>query len=184
MPVPRFLLSCLALLLAATAFAAPESTPLGYYRFPALHGNAVVFTAEGDLWRVGVQGGLAQRLTSHPNEETNAAISPDGKWVAFSASYEGPTEVYVMPLDGGGPTRCTYEGDYATVVGWTPDGKVLYSTGKHAALPDDRLCTVDPRTHVHTAIPLSQASDGCYDDAGDTLFFTRLPFQGSQTKRY
>jgi tricorn protease len=175
--------SLILLFCASIVFAAPEAAPLGYYRFPALHGDVVVFTAEGDLWRVGVQGGLAQRLTSHPSEETNAAISPDGKWVAFSASYEGPTEVYVMPLDGGVPTRCTYEGEYAIVVGWTPDSKILYATGKHSTLPDDRLCLVDWRTHARIAVPLSQASDGCYD-GGDNLFFTRLAFQGSQTKRY
>ena len=33
-------------------------------------------------------------------------------------------------------------------------------------------------------VPLAQAADGAYDDAGKTLFFTRLPFQGSHTKRY
>ena len=33
-------------------------------------------------------------------------------------------------------------------------------------------------------IPLAQAADGCYDETGRILFFTRLPFQGSHTKRY
>ena len=33
-------------------------------------------------------------------------------------------------------------------------------------------------------VPLAEAADGVYDDAGTTLFFTRLPFQGSHTKRY
>jgi len=47
------------------------------------------------------------------------------KTVAFSASYEGPTEVYTMPASGGLPTRRTFEGG-ALVAGWTPDGKVLY----------------------------------------------------------
>src|SRR5688500_17116791 len=66
----------------------------GYYRYPAIYGNTVVFTAEGDLWQVGIEGGVARRLTSHPGEETRAAFSPDGKTLAFSANYEGPTEVY------------------------------------------------------------------------------------------
>lgn len=39
--------------------------PRGYYRFPAISGRTVVFTAEGDLWTVGFEGGRAQRLTSH-----------------------------------------------------------------------------------------------------------------------
>lgn len=82
---------------------------MGYYRFPAVHGQTVVFTAEGDLWKVPLSGGAAQRLTTHPGPETRASISPDGKWLAFSARYEGPAELYVMPLDGGRPRggRCS-----------------------------------------------------------------------------
>ena len=60
------------------AMASAES-PKGYYRFPAIHGDTVVFTAEGDLWRVPVSGGVAQRLTTHPGPETHPAISPDGQ---------------------------------------------------------------------------------------------------------
>jgi tricorn protease len=36
--------------------------PLGYYRFPALYAGTLVFAAEGDLWCVGVEGGVATRL--------------------------------------------------------------------------------------------------------------------------
>ncbi|HYX24654.1 MAG TPA: hypothetical protein VFC23_10920, partial [Thermoanaerobaculia bacterium] len=85
----------LVFLLLPCALRAEET--LGYYRFPALHGDTVVFAAEGDLWRVGRQGGTATRLTTHPAEESNPAISPDGRTIAFSAAYEGPTEVYTMP---------------------------------------------------------------------------------------
>ena len=71
---------------------------LGYYRFPAIHNDAIVFTAEGDLWRVGLNGGTAQRLTTHPAEESRPAFSPDGRTIAFSAAYEGPTEVHRMTI--------------------------------------------------------------------------------------
>src|SRR5690349_19591012 len=97
----------------------------GYFRFPAIHGDSIVFTAQGDLFEVGIGGGLAHSLTTHPGQETNAAISPSGTRIAFTATYEGPAEVYVMPIGGGLPTRLTYEGGTATVVGWTRDGKVL-----------------------------------------------------------
>lgn len=163
---------------------ARAQSPAGYYRLPAVHGDTVVFTAEGDLWIVPLGGGVARRLTTHLGEESHAAISPDGKTVAFSASYEGPTEVYTMPLAGGLPTRRTWEGGTATVVGWSPDGKVLYDTRRYATLPDAQLATVDPRSGAIDRIPLAQASDGSYDPSGKTLFFTRFPFQGSNTKRY
>jgi tricorn protease len=156
----------------------------GYYRYPTIFGDTVVFTAEGDLWRVGIQGGLAQRLTSHPGAEFQAAFSPDGKTLAFSAEYEGPTEVYTMPAEGGLPVRRTFDGQYAGVVGWTPDGKILYATAKYSTLPNRQLATLNIQTGEQSVLPLSQASDGVFDPTGKSLYFTRLPFQGSSTKRY
>ncbi|MCP3962932.1 MAG: protease [bacterium] len=169
-------------LFLATSLAA--DSPAGYYRFPEIHGDVIVFTAEGDLWKVGVEGGIARRLTSHPGQETHAAISPDGKAVAFSADYEGPTEVYVMPLAGGLPERLTWEGRTARVVGWTPGGEVLYATRHFSTLPNDQLVRVDAESRERSPLPLAQASQGVFEPMGATLYFTRLPFQGSHTKRY
>src|SRR5580693_3024633 len=87
--------SVLALCCLASA-ALPASEPAGrsgYYRYPALHGDTVVFTSEGDLWSVGIHGGAARRLTSDAGMESMASISPDGLTVAFVGQYEGPSEV-------------------------------------------------------------------------------------------
>ncbi len=172
----------LSLCLLAAAACSLAQQNRGYYRFPAISGNTIAFTSEGDLWVTGIDGGMARRLTTHPGDETHAAFSPDGKTIAFSANYEGPTEVYTMPADGGLPTRRTFEGG-ATVVGWTPDGKILYSTRRYSTLPNDQLATIAPDNRI-ALVPLSQAAQGVYDPQGRTLFFTRLPFQGSQAKRY
>lgn len=158
--------------------------PAGYYRFPTLHGDTIVFTSEGDLWRVSVKGGPAQRLTTHPGMESHAAISSDGSTLAFSAAYEGPTEVYTMPLDGGLPARQTFEGETALVVSWTPEGGVLYRTAAFSTLPGAQLASIHPTTGEHRLLPLAQASEGVFDPAQNILFFTRLPKQGSSTKRY
>ena len=160
----------------------PPATRPGYYRFPAIHGDTVIFTAEGDLWAVSVKGGAARRLTSNPGEETRAAISPDGNTVAFSAEYEGPTDVYTMPVDGGLPQRRTWDSS-ALVAGWTPDGRVLYRTRRYSTLPDSQLVTIDVQGH-RDIIPLAQAAEGSFTPDGKTLFFTRLNKQGSNTKRY
>ncbi len=169
--------------LTAGAFAATTpDAPLGYYRYPALNGRTVVFTAEGDLWRVPLEGGLARRLTSHLGEESRAAISPDGKWVAFSAAYDGPTEVYVMPLEGGLPRRLTYDGLRGLVAGWTPDGQVLYASRVLSMLPNMQLFKLDPVTARRVPVPLAQASQGAY--AGSKLVFTRFETNSSNTKRY
>ena len=175
---------CFALAFQLRADNSTNSGTQGYYRFPTLFNDTIVFTAEGDLWRVGIQGGLAQRLTSHPGAEFLAAFSPDGKTLAFSAEYEGPTEVYTMPAEGGLPVRRTYEGRYAEVAGWTPDGKILYSTAQYSGLPNRQLAAIDLKNDERTILPLSEADRGVFEPTGKTLYFARQHSQGSSTKRY
>ncbi len=176
-----------ALLPASTSAAgeAPQSAGVaGYYRHPEIHGDTVVFAAEGDLWRTSVDGGIAQRITTHPAEETDPAISPDGTTLAFTARYEGPTELYTMPLSGGVPTRRTFEADSSVATTWTPDGKLVYTTGFYATLPVPQLVAIDLADHTRERIPLSTASEAVYDDSGDSLYFVRPAFHNNVTKRY
>ena len=180
----RYLVAAILIGLIFGSSAAFSQGRNGYYRFPAVHGDTLVFTSEGDLWSVDVKGGTAVRRTTHAGLETNAAISPDGTTIAFSAQYEGPTEVYTMPLAGGLPARRTFSGFAAAVVGWTPDGKILYTTQKYSTLPNSQLVVLDPKSNAETLLPLAQAADGAFRPDGKTLIFTRLPFQGSYTKRY
>ena len=130
-------LSVISLLISASVVAiGQEREHRGFYRYPAIHGDTVVFTSEGDLWSVPVQGGAARRLTSDPGEESMATISPDGQTVAFAAQYEGPTEVYTLSLaTPAPPLRQTWEGANATVIGWTPQGEILYSTRRYSTPP-------------------------------------------------
>ena len=77
-------------------------------RFPAIHGQTIVFTYAGDLYQVAAQGGVARRLTSHEGYEMFARFSPEGRWIAFTGQYDGNTEVYRMPAEGGVPVRLTH----------------------------------------------------------------------------
>jgi len=160
-----------------------EAQQKGYYRFPAIHGNDVIFTAEGDLWRFNLTTKEAIRLTTNLGMESHPSISPDGQWVAFVGQYEGPSEVYVMPVAGGRPKRLTYEEGSPAVFQWTPDGMILYSTTCYSGIPNAQLIKLNPRDLTSEVIPLSQADQGTYSPEGD-LFFTRLRDQGSHTKRY
>ncbi len=175
------LLPCIGLM---CYFLAPAQGIEGYYQNPSIHNTTIVFTAEGDLWKVPLTGGLAQRLTTHTEEETFAAISPDGKTIAFSASYEGPMEVYTMPIEGGLPTRWTYEADASITNSWTPDGRIIYNTRAYSKVPDNQIVSIDMKTKQKARIPLAQASEATYDATGKTVYFVRPAYHRNVTKRY
>ena len=156
----------------------------GYFRFPAIYKNQIVFTAEGNLWITTINGGIAERITTHHNSETNAKFSPDGKYLAFTGRYEGALEIYLITLNGGLPKRITFNSMQSAMINWTADNKIIYRSIKNTGLPNSRLFIIDPETLEEIAIKLNQASDGIYDETGKNLYFTRLPFQGSHTKRY
>jgi tricorn protease len=173
---------CLVVAPVCSFAADPPDLHRGYYTEPALRGDTILFTSEGDLWSVGIHGGAARRLTSAAGRENKAIISPDGKSVAFSADYEGPTEVYTMPIEGGLPQRRTWDGS-SEPAGWAPDGRLIVATERYSTLPGDELVLIDGKGTRET-IPLAQAAEAAYSADGRTLFFTRWFHQWSQTKRY
>ena len=90
---------------SSMAFTQQEARLL---RFPAIHGDKIVFSYAGDLYTVSSTGGVARKLTNDIGYEMFARFSPDGKWIAFTGQYDGNTEVYVMPAEGGVPKRLTF----------------------------------------------------------------------------
>jgi tricorn protease len=113
-------------------FAGQEARLL---RFPAISATQIVFTYAGDLYTVPTTGGVARKLTNDVGFEMFARFSPDGKWIAFTGQYDGNTEVYLMPAEGGIPKRLTFTatlgrddvsdrmGPNNIVMGWKHDGK-------------------------------------------------------------
>ena len=87
------LMSAASLLAQAPASAADTLL----LRFPTTDGRSIVFSYTGQLYAVPVEGGLARRLTSTPGYAVFPRFSPDGTQLAFTAQYDGNTEVYVMP---------------------------------------------------------------------------------------
>lgn len=132
----------------------------GYYRYPTIHGDSVIFVSEDDLWQVARQGGAARRLTSNVGEVTHPVLSPNGAWLAFVGREEGNTEVYVMPAEGGSARRLTYLNSNCRVVGWTPDGQQIIFTTTYGQIAQNEygLFTV-PYTSVNGAVaPLPYGS--------------------------
>lgn len=101
----------------------------GYYRFPTVQGNTVVFSSEDDLWQVDLKGGQAVRITANLSTNTAPKISPDGKYLAYMSQEEGYQEIYIKEMKGSGQKRLTYFGSGARPLAWTDDSRhIIIST--------------------------------------------------------
>lgn len=168
----KFPITFIALFLGSLVFGA-HAQERGYYQTPSLHENTLVFASEGDLWRANAQGGTAVRLTTHTEVETAPSISPDGNWIAFMASYDGPQEIYLVSINGGAPKRLTYEGGGVSLRGWMDNDRVIFRTTNISGRIPRILRTVNRQTFTVTDLPYDNADLATVNLAEQTLFFTR-----------
>lgn len=181
----RTLLRAAALSCAASIFASSAGAGVnGYYRWPTINGDTVLFTSDGDLWRASVNGGLATRLTSHPGSEMYAHLSPDGKLVAFTADYEGNSDIYVMPVDGGEPKRLTFHPSREECIGWTPDGKFILSRARRSGLGSQSTVYQIPVDGGEPEeVKIGKAETAAYSPDGKMIAFNQFVWNGTW-KRY
>ena len=99
---------------------------------PALSAAHVAFIYAGDLWAASHDGSNVRRLTTDIGVESSPAFSPDGRRIAFSAQYEGNTDVYLVPVEGGVPTRLTWHPGADLVQAFTTDGTGVLFTSQRS----------------------------------------------------
>lgn len=100
---------------------------------PDVSENHIAFIYGDDLWVAPKSGGTASRLSSPDGAESFPRFSPDGNTLAFTANYNGNSDVYIISVNGGVPKRLTYHGMFDRVLGWTPDGKsVLFASSRES----------------------------------------------------
>ena len=156
----------------------------GYYLYPSIHGETVVFVSEDDLWTVPARGGVARRLTSGLGAVTHPALSPDGGWLAFSGREEGNLEVYVMPARGGEPRRLTFLGANTLVVGWTRDGQIVFnSNAQQAFAVPPRLWTISREGGEPAVLPTGPANYISFGPARGCVIGRNAP-DPARWKRY
>ncbi len=140
--IPAFIAIFCAFLTFAQILRAGQSatqTPdARMLRFPDVSADSIVFVYAGDIWTVARQGGLARRISSPQGKEVFPKFSPDGKSIAFSGNYDGNTDVYIMPSEGGIPKRLTHHSSVDHVVDFHPDGSKLLIRSRMAA-PSSRF---------------------------------------------
>lgn len=139
---------------------------------PTLSKTHIAFSYAGDLWLVAREGGEARLLTSGNGTKTDPVFSPDGSMIAFSGTYDGNVDVYVMPSEGGVPRRLTHHPAVDEVVGWSPDGKsVLFRSSRNSYSRFNRLFSVSLEGGLPRELPLPTAEFGAFSADGKHIAY-------------
>ena len=90
---------------------------------------------DSDIVSIRPDGTGLKALTSDGTEETDPALSPDGKKVLYVSDADGDTEIYVMNIDGSGRKQLTDNSDDDEAPAWSPDGKkIAWASGPSTGL--------------------------------------------------
>jgi tricorn protease len=153
---------------------------------PAVCADQIAFVYAGDLWAADRDGNRVRRLTSDEGIESDPVFSPDGSLVAFSAQYDGNTDVYLIPAGGGIPRRLTWHPGSDRVRGFTPDGRaVLFISGRSVFTNRyTQLFTVPVSGGFPTRLDIPNAFRASYSPDGRRLAYTPISEPFNQWKRY
>ncbi|WP_340201419.1 PDZ domain-containing protein [Ascidiimonas sp. W6] len=154
-------------------------------RQPTISSNEIVFVYANDLWKVSINGGNAIRLTSNEGSELAPHFSPDEKWIAFSAEYDGNQDVYIIPSEGGSPKRLTWHPSRDFVQGWTPDGKILFRSSREGRPTQiNKLYTIDAKGGLPEAIEIPRAAYGEFNTDGSKIAYTPITSWDAEWRNY
>ena len=154
-------------------------------RFPDVSATHIVFVHANDLWVVAREGGLAQPLAAPAGAERFPRFSPDGTSIAFMGNYEGNSDLYTIPLNGGSVHRITYHSGGEVLCDWTEQGELLYYT--NALSPSRRipeLYRVPASGGPSTKLPVPYGANGALDPSGRMLAYTLNTRDARTWKRY
>lgn len=153
---------------------------------PAISENHIAFVYAEDLWIANRDGSNPRRLTIDEGVESSPVFSPDGTSIAFSAQYDGNTDVFIVPSAGGVPKRLTWHPSWDFVQDFTPDGKqVLFNsrrtnyTNRHA-----KLYTVPVEGGRPTELPIPTVFSGSMSDDGKYIAYNPIYTAFAQWKNY
>lgn len=166
--------------LAAAAYE-PDALML---RHPDVSATQIVFTYDDNLWLAPKAGGTAEPLTSAPGNESGAKFSNDGASVAYVANYDGSSELYTIPAQGGVPRRLTWSPRNKLLTGFTPAGEVVY--GVQGELPHGQalLYKLSLQGGVPEKLPLYSGAFNSFSADGQWLAFAPWSREYDTWNRY
>jgi len=170
---------------AAPAMAVDAKEPANLFRYPDISRDSIVFVYANDLWIVPKQGGVARPLASPPGPELMPRFSPDGKSIAFVASYDAGRDLYVLPVEGGIPQRVTHHPTTEMLCDWTPDGDLLFATPDLGGLGRAAQLFRTPASGgLPTPLPVPYGTNGAISADGTWLAYTPHSTDNRTWKRY
>lgn len=153
---------------------------------PSVSATHVAFIYAEDLWVANLDGSNPKRLTVDEGIESNPYISPDGRFIAFSAQYDGNTDVFIVSIEGGIPTRLTWHPGADWVRGFTPDGKNVVFASQRTVFTGryHQLFQVPLAGGYPNQIEVPNAWNGTISPDGKRLAYSPLSPAYSQWKHY
>jgi serine/threonine-protein kinase len=125
-----------------------------------------------------------RNVVASDSGETDPALSPDGRWLAYISSRTGQNEVWVQRYPEGVPVRVSSSGGYEPR--WSVDGRELFFRDGEAMMAvavetEDEFSFAAPSVlfsgpYVQRADPTTRA----YDVAADGRFLMILPAEGER----
>jgi Tol biopolymer transport system component len=123
-------------------FTTDEATWLSLSVTP--DGKTIIFELMGDLYSLPIEGGEARRLavseSAHKDGDTLAfdsqpAVSPDGKWIAFISDRDGNDNLWICKMDGTEPKQLTKDNRVPfRSPAWMPDSQYVLVTKLQAGV--------------------------------------------------
>ncbi len=136
-------------------------------------------TGKGQLYRIALPHGAAERLSSDTFDDYAPALSPDGREVAFHSWRTGSRDIYVLPLDGGAVQRVTDSPRQEAVAHWSPDGRALVFGDLN---PPGGIWIVHRRPDGSWGTPVERLASGYWPDFspdGRWLVFSHAQLGGA-----
>jgi len=160
---------------AAPGVAAPSADVPRLFQTPALSRTQIAFALGGELWIVARDGGGARRLVSGQLGNGRPVFSPDGALVAFAGTFDGNTDVYVVPAAGGESRRLTFHPDSDVPLAFTPDGeRILFRSMRATPRDLPKLFSVSVKGGYPEALPLPSGSAASYAPDGQRLAYVPI----------
>lgn len=179
-------LTLLALILFSISAFSVNTTDTRLMHQPAISAAHIAFVYANDLWVANADGSNPRRLTSDAGVESSPYFSPDGKTIAFSAEYDGNTDVFTIPVEGGFPQRLTWHPSGDFVRGFTPDGKAILfaSSREDFSMRYLQLFTIPVNGGFPTKLVIPNAHQAVYSPDGRRMAYTPLSPRFQQWKNY